>query len=196
MWWASSRMALRQHRARLTQKPRGARSCMPEPCRHIRLSRREFAGNGCPLATDREDAIHPMENRPTTRIVEGSWLATVLLLAGCATQPPLAPGPLGQAQIKLAEARSHTKTTETRIADYLEAAEVAEQEAESRSRDAATKQQALQLYNDACAEVTVLLEEADGGKYWNHNERIGSSGASYEVRFQPGPTSPIRGLKH
>lgn len=114
------------------------------------------------------------------------FLAAFLLLASCATQPTIAPGPLGEAQTKLAEARSHTKPTEIRIADYLEAAEVAEQEAESQSRDAATKQQAKQLYNDACAEVTVLLEEADGGKYWNHNERIGSSGASYEVRFQPG----------
>jgi pimeloyl-ACP methyl ester carboxylesterase len=111
----------------------------------------------------------------------GGLLVTALLLAGCATQPSVAPGPLGEAQIKLTEARSLTKPTETRITDYFEAAEVAEREAEGQSHDAATKQQAKQIYNNACAEVTVLLEEADGGKYWNHSERIGR----YEMQFQP-----------
>ena len=110
------------------------------------------------------------------------FLAAILILAGCATQPTVAPGPLGQAQRKLAEARSLTKPTEIRIADYFQAAGIAVPEAESQSRDAVTNQQAKQLYNDATAGVTVLLEEADGGKYWNHPERIGA----YEVRFQPG----------
>jgi pimeloyl-ACP methyl ester carboxylesterase len=121
-----------------------------------------------------------------TRTIEASLLAAILLFAGCAIQPTIAPGPLGEAQTKLAEARSLTKPTETRITDYFEAAEIAERETESVSREAATKQQAKQIYNDASAEVTVLLEEADGGKYWNHAERIGAADASYDVRFQPG----------
>jgi uncharacterized lipoprotein YmbA len=62
------------------------------------------------------------------------FLAAILILAGCATQPAVAPGPLGQAQTKLTEARSLTKPTEIRIADYFEAAGIAEQEAESGSR--------------------------------------------------------------
>ena len=115
-----------------------------------------------------------------------SLLAAVLLFSGCATQPSVAPGPLGEAQTKLAEARSQKLSTEARITDYFEAAELAENEATGQSRDTAAKQQAEQIYNDASAEVTVLLKESDGGKYWNHNERIGSSDASYEVRFQPG----------
>jgi pimeloyl-ACP methyl ester carboxylesterase len=117
----------------------------------------------------------------------GNLLITGLLLAGCATQLSVAPGPLGEAQTNLTEARSLTKPTETRITDYFEAAEVAEREAEGQAHDAATKQQAKQIYNNACAEVTVLLEEGDGGKYWNHTERIGR----YEVRFQ---TSGSNGL--
>jgi pimeloyl-ACP methyl ester carboxylesterase len=113
-------------------------------------------------------------------------IGAALVFAGCATQPSIAPGPIGQAQTRLAEGRRHTLPTETRITRYFEAAEIAENEAERQSRDTAAKQQAEQIYNDASAEVTVLLEEADGGKYWNHNERLGSSDATYEVRFQPG----------
>ena len=108
------------------------------------------------------------------------FLAAFLLLASCATQPTIAPGPLGEAQLKLTEARSLTKPTETRIVGYFEAAEIAEQEAESQSADTAIKQQAEETYNNAGTEVTVLLEEADGGKYWNHNMRIGA----YDVQFQ------------
>ncbi len=121
-----------------------------------------------------------------TRTIDGSLLAAVLLFAGCATQPTVAPGPLGEAQTKLAEARSITKLTQTRITDYFEAAEIAKRETESASDDTVTKQQAKQIYNDASAEVTVLLKEEDGGKYWNHAERIGAANASYEVRFQSG----------
>ena len=113
-------------------------------------------------------------------------LAVILLFAGCATQTSVAPGPLGIAQTKLAEARSHTVSTETRITRYFEAAEIAENEAEQQSHDQPAKQRAEQIYNDASAKVTVLLDEADGGKYWNHNERIGSSDVSYDVRFQAG----------
>jgi len=114
----------------------------------------------------------------------GDLLISALFLAGCATQPSVAPGPLGQAQTKLAEARSKTKSTEARIADYFQAAEIAENEAERQSHDKAAKQKSEQIYNDASAEVTVLLKEADGGEYWNHSERIGASDVSYEVRFQ------------
>jgi len=113
-------------------------------------------------------------------------LAAILLFAGCTTQTSVAPGPLGIAQTKLAEARSHTVPTETRITRYFEAGEIAENEAEHQSHDQPAKQQAEQIYNDASAEATVLLKEANSGKYWNHNERIGSSDVSYEVRFQSG----------
>jgi len=113
-------------------------------------------------------------------------LAAILLFAGCATQPSVAPGPLAIAQTKLAEARSHTVPTETRITRYFEAAEIAENEAQRQSRDQPAKQRAEQIYNDASAETTVLLKGANSGKYWNHNERIGSSDVSYEVRFQSG----------
>src|SRR5260370_16171327 len=112
--------------------------------------------------------------------------AAILLFAGCVTEPSVAPGQLGIAQTKLAEARSRTVPTETRITRYFEAAEIAENEAERQSHDQPGKQRAEQIYNDASAEVTVLLDQADGGKYWNHNERIGSSDVSYEVRFQSG----------
>jgi pimeloyl-ACP methyl ester carboxylesterase len=118
---------------------------------------------------------------PTSvRTKSANLLAATLFLAGCATQPSIAPGPLGMAQTKLVEARSLTQPTETRIADYFAAAEIAEQVAEGQSPDTATKQQARQFYNDASAQGTVLLKEADGGKYWNHPEHIGA----YEVRFQ------------
>jgi hypothetical protein len=115
-----------------------------------------------------------------------SLLAAVLLLAGCVTQQSVAPGPLGVAQTKLAAARSQKLPTEARITDYFDAAEIAENEAVNQSRNAETRRQAEQIYNDASAEVTVLLEQADGGKYWNHNERIAGSDSSFEVRFQPG----------
>ena len=114
------------------------------------------------------------------------FLAAVLLVAGCATRPSVAPGPLGEAQTKLTEARSRKFSAETRIADYFRAAEIAENEASRQSRNDATKQQGEQIYNDASAEVTLLLQQADGGKYWNHTERIGASDGPYEVRFQPG----------
>jgi hypothetical protein len=131
--------------------------------------------------------FHPIRNPKFAIPNSPFFLTAILILAGCATQPTIAPGLPGQAQKNLAEAHSLTNPTETRIADYFEAAEIAEQEAESQPRNAATNQQAQQLYNDAVAGVTVLLEEADGGKYWNHPERI----SAYEVRFQPGGSNGL-----
>jgi len=110
----------------------------------------------------------------------------VLLFAGCATQTTVAPGALGEAEIKLTEARSLTKPTETRITDYFEAAKIARREAERTSRDSASQQLAKQIYNSASAEVTVLLQQADGGKYWAHGEQIGVTGDQFIVRFQGG----------
>jgi hypothetical protein len=90
------------------------------------------------------------------------WLATIVVLTGCATQQSVAPGPIGQAQTKLSEARSQQDPPEARIAQYFEAAEVAVREAESRSSDETAQPQAEQIYNDTSAEVTVLLQQADG----------------------------------
>jgi pimeloyl-ACP methyl ester carboxylesterase len=116
-----------------------------------------------------------------------SWLTTILVLAGCATQRSVTPGPIGQAQIRLAEARSPQNPPEVRIARYFEAAEIAVREAGSGNSDeTAQQEQAEQIYDDASAEVTVLLQRAERGKYWNHSERIYASGISYNIRFQPG----------
>ena len=144
------------------------------PNRHVRRERSIAPAGTEPLLIH---SCPPLRCRAT--------FTAVLFLAGCASQPTVAPGPLGEAQTKLTEARSLTKPIETRITDYFGAAEIAEQEAESQSADTAIKQQARQAYNNACTEVTVLLEEADGGKFWNHNERIGV----YDVQFQPGTSN-------
>ena len=77
-----------------------------------------------------------------------------------------------------------TLPVEIRIADYLKAAEIAENEALDHSGNQSSKQQGEQIYNDASTEVTLLLRQADSGRYWNRSQRIGD----YEVRFEPGGT--------
>ncbi|XHR29689.1 MAG: esterase/lipase family protein [Chthoniobacteraceae bacterium] len=117
-------------------------------------------------------------------------IAAALLSAGCSTVPrsghPVPP--LVQAAADLRTARHRTLSTENRAALYLEAAALAQPQLES----AAPK--ARPIYNSATAELTDLLQEADGGKLWNRPLVLTANGAKYCLRFtpktQPGIWSP------
>ena len=101
------------------------------------------------------------------------------LVAGCATEPA---GRYTSAADKiLREARSENVPVERRVADYLEAASVSLREIKSDTEPSV----ALETYNAATAEVTVLLKSADGGRLWNHALRLTGPSKTYQLKFQP-----------
>ncbi len=109
--------------------------------------------------------------------------ATGLAVAGCATTPRHIPrgSPLVQASSALSRARHRTLSTQTRAALYVEAAALANPQL---TRDDAAPA-ARDIYNNASAELTDLLLEADGGKLWNKPLVLTADGAKYCLRFTP-----------
>ncbi len=117
-------------------------------------------------------------------------IASALLSAGCSTVPQHrrpAP-PLVQAAADLRTARHRTLPTENRAALYLEAAALAQPQLDTAAPAARS------IYNSAAAELTDLLQEADGGKLWNRPMVLSANGTKYTLRItpktQPGIWSP------
>ena len=44
---------------------------------------------------------------------------------------------------------------------------------------------ALDTYNTACTELTILLRSADGGQLWNHSLTVTNGSATYRLRYSP-----------
>jgi pimeloyl-ACP methyl ester carboxylesterase len=110
-----------------------------------------------------------------------------LILASCATQENSVQPRTGldRAELELSEARSAAQPLETRITRYLEAAELCENEI-TKSAPGPTQSRAARIYDDASAEVTILLRQAAGGKYWNRDEQLHDGAITYRIRFNPG----------
>lgn len=105
-----------------------------------------------------------------------------LLIAGCATRPlPPGVGVRRQALQHLKDAGATTASAEERAVNYLAAAaEASVLLGRPESADA------LEIYNRAAAELTVLLRSADSGKMWNRPLTVSSGGESYRVSFTKG----------
>jgi pimeloyl-ACP methyl ester carboxylesterase len=107
----------------------------------------------------------------------------VAFLAGCATTPQTA-GRLqyGPAASIMREARSSQVPIEKRAADYLQAAAMTA----PLLGTGAQQTPAVDTYNAACGELTVLLRSSEGGRLWNHRPlTLAASNQTYHLRLEP-----------
>src|SRR6184192_1983672 len=112
-------------------------------------------------------------------IAAGTCLA---FLAGCATTPQTA-GRLqyGPAAKTLREARSPQVPVEKRAADYLQVAAMTA----PLLGTGAQQTPAVDTYNAACGELTMLLRNSEGGRLLNHPLNLTANNGTYHLRLEP-----------
>src|SRR5436190_93745 len=112
-------------------------------------------------------------------IAAGTYLA---FFAGCATTPQTA-GHLqyGPAASTLREARSTQVPVEKRAADYLQVAAMTA----PLLGDGAQQTPAVNTYNAACGELTMLLRDSEGGQLWNRPLLLTADNKTYHLRLEP-----------
>ena len=104
------------------------------------------------------------------------------LLANCAHQGlPHEEGFHRSAVISLKQAASKSLSAEQRAALYLDAA----REAAALLDSPVSGDAARTIYNQAAADLTVLLRSADNGRMWNRPLALQSGGKTYRLRFVP-----------
>ncbi len=79
------------------------------------------------------------------------------------------------------EARSVSVPAETRAADYLQAASMTAPLLGSGAQETP----AVNTYNAACGELTVLLRSSAGGQLWNHPLTLTGNNTTYHLRLEP-----------
>ena len=111
-------------------------------------------------------------------------ITCAVFLTSCATQPIGRPQDV-TALRSLRAARSQQLSVETRAADYLQAAALTAPELGSGTEPTV----ALNTYNSAAAELTMLLRSAPGGRLWNHPLTLTANNTTYHLRLQPAGTA-------
>jgi pimeloyl-ACP methyl ester carboxylesterase len=102
--------------------------------------------------------------------------------AGCATTPRTVRGPeYAPAADMLRTARSQQIPVETRAANYLQAAAITAPLLGTGTQPTP----ALNTYNAACGELTVLLRNSEGGQLWNHPLTLTGNNQTYHLRLEP-----------
>src|SRR5262249_14317336 len=116
-------------------------------------------------------------------------IAAVTCLAffpSCATAPQTARGPeYAPTAGIMSQARSSQVPVETRAANYLQAAAVTAPMLGS----GVPPTPAVNTYNAAAAELTILLRSAEGGRLWDRRLTLSDKNTTYHLRLQPGITS-------
>jgi len=107
--------------------------------------------------------------------------ATVAFLAACATTPPQRVTQYAPAADSLREARSPQVPAEKRAADYLHAAAITAPLLGSGTQETP----AVNTYNTAAAELTILLRSSEGGRLWNQPLTVTSNNETYHLHLQP-----------
>ncbi len=123
-------------------------------------------------------------NHPRTPIWLRVVAATTCLafFASCATAPQTARGPeYAPTASIMRQARSANVPVETRAADYLQAASITAPLLGSGSQETP----AVNTYNSACGELTVLLRSSGGGQLWNHPLTLTGNNTTYHLRLEP-----------
>jgi pimeloyl-ACP methyl ester carboxylesterase len=107
---------------------------------------------------------------------------SLVFLVGCATTPQTA-GHLqyGPAASTLREARSTQVPVEKRAADYLQVAAMTA----PLLGDGTQQTPAVNTYNAACGELTILLRDSEGGRLWNHPLTLTADNKTYHLRLEP-----------
>src|SRR6266581_5583181 len=123
-------------------------------------------------------------NHPRTPVWLRFIAATTCLafFASCATAPQTGRGPeYAPTASIMREARSASVPAETRAADYLQAASMTAPLLGSGSQETP----AVNTYNSACGELTVLLRSSEGGRLWNHPVTLTGNNSTYHLRLEP-----------
>ena len=123
-------------------------------------------------------------NHPRTPVWLRFIAATTCLafFASCATAPQTGRGPeYAPTASIMHEARSASVPVETRAADYLQAASMTAPLLGSGSQETP----AVNTYNSACGELTVLLRSSGGGQLWNHPLTLTGNNSTYHLRLEP-----------
>src|SRR4029077_4955121 len=109
--------------------------------------------------------MDPKHSKTSIRIRVGAAITCLAFFAGCATTPQTA-GRLQYAPAAgiMREARSSQLPGEKRPADYLQAAAMTA----PLLNTGAQETPALDTYNAACGELTILLRSSQGGRLWDH----------------------------
>jgi pimeloyl-ACP methyl ester carboxylesterase len=81
----------------------------------------------------------------------------------------------------LREARSTQVPVEKRAADYLQVAAMTA----PLLGDGAQQTPAVDTYNSACSELTILLRDSEGGRLWNHPLTLTADNKTYHLRLEP-----------
>ena len=108
--------------------------------------------------------------------------ATATFLAACATTPPQRVTQYVPAADSLREARSPQVPAEKRAADYLHAAAITAPLLGSGTQQTP----AVNTYDTAAAELTILLRSSEGGRLWNQPLTVTSNNETYHLHLQPG----------
>ena len=110
-------------------------------------------------------------------------LTCLAFFAGCATGPRTARGPeYAPTAGIMSQARSLTVPIETRAANYLQAAAVTA----PMLGTGTAPTPAVNTYNAASAELTLLLRSAEAGRLWDHGLRLADRTRTYHLRLEPG----------
>jgi pimeloyl-ACP methyl ester carboxylesterase len=104
-------------------------------------------------------------------------------LASCATAPQTARGPeYAPTAGIMSQARSLQVPVETRAANYLQAAAVTA----PMLGTGTPPTPAVNTYNAAAAELTLLLRSPEGARLWDHRVTLTDRNATYHLRLEPG----------
>jgi pimeloyl-ACP methyl ester carboxylesterase len=107
-------------------------------------------------------------------------LCTLLLASGCASLGTSPDSPERKpASAILKEAARHTLSSSERAALYLKAA----QEAAEAPGKLASHDEGRRVYNQAAADLTTLLRDADQGAMWNRPVTLQTGGNTYRLRY-------------
>ena len=128
------------------------------------------------------------ETKICIRLVAG--ITCVAFFAGCATAPQTARNPeYGPTAGILREARSPNVPVEKRAADYLQAAAVTA----PLLGNGTPPTPAVNTYNAAAAELTLLLHSAEGGRLWDRRLILADKNTTYHLRLERGRLASIWG---
>jgi pimeloyl-ACP methyl ester carboxylesterase len=104
-------------------------------------------------------------------------------LASCATAPQTARGPeYAPTAGIMSQARSTSVPVETRAANYLQAAAVTAPILGSGTPPTP----AVNTYNAAAAELTLLLRSGEAGRLWDRRLTLADKNTTYHLRLEPG----------
>src|SRR5215470_2704237 len=128
------------------------------------------------------------EPRMSTQLRFVAAVTCLAFLASCATAPQTARGPeYAPTAGLMSQARSLQVPVEARAANYLQAAAVTAPMLGSGTPPTP----AINTYNAASAELTLLLRSAEAGRLWDRRVTLADKSGTYHLRLEPGRPASV-----